>query len=301
MVALIAYIADTMTYVGIFGLLTISLNLEAGYTRLMNFGKVAFFAVGAYVSALLTVSGAPFLAGLVGGMLVAGLLGLLIAIPTLKLREDYLAITTIAAAEIIRLILLNENSYGLGPMGIRGIPKPLSGLFGPSGYPLVYMALVWACLIVWLLISQRIISSPFGRVLRAIREDEVATESLGKDVFLFKTKSLVLGSCMAGAAGSLFAHYTSFVSPDMFMPLLTFSVWTMLIVGGTANNYGAILGAFLIQMFERSTRILKDLVDMPSGAQVNLRWIVIGLLMVIFLMYKPHGVLGERKGKVTPR
>jgi len=301
MVALIAYIADTMTYVGIFGLLTISLNLEAGYTRLMNFGKVAFFAVGAYVSALLTVSGAPFLAGLVGGMLVAGLLGLLVAIPTLKLREDYLAITTIAAAEIIRLILLNENSYGLGPMGIRGIPKPLSGLFGPSGYPLVYMALVWACLIVWLLISQRIISSPFGRVLRAIREDEVATESLGKDVFLFKTKSLVLGSCMAGAAGSLFAHYTSFVSPDMFMPLLTFSVWTMLIVGGTANNYGAILGAFLIQMFERSTRILKDLVDMPSGAQVNLRWIVIGLLMVIFLMYKPHGVLGERKGKVTPR
>lgn len=301
MASLIAYIADTMTYVGIFGLLAISLNLEAGYTRLMNFGKVAFFAVGAYVSALLTVSGAPFLVGLAGGMLVAGLLGLLIAIPTLKLREDYLAITTIAAAEIVRLVLLNEKSYGLGPMGIRGIPSPLSGFFGASSYPLFYMTLVWACLIVWLLVSQRIISSPFGRILRAIREDEVATEALGKDVFLFKTKSLVLGSCMAGAAGSLFAHYTSFVSPDMFMPLLTFSVWTMLIVGGTANNYGAILGAFLIQMFERSTRILKDLVDMPTGAQVNLRWIVIGLLMVIFLMYKPQGVLGERKGKVTPR
>jgi len=299
MVSLVSYIADTMTYVGIFGLLGISLNIEAGYTRLMNFGKVAFFAVGAYVSALLTVSGAPFLAGLAGAMLVAGLFGFLIALPTLKLREDYLAITTIAAAEIIRLVLLNERSYGLGPMGIRDIPRPLFGVFGAS-YPVAYMAIVWACLIAWLLVSQRIISSPFGRILKAIREDEVATEALGKDVFAFKTKSLVLGSCMAGAAGSLFAHYTSFVSPDMFMPLLTFSVWTMMIVGGTANNYGAILGALLIQAFERSTRILKDLVDIPTGAQVNLRWIVIGLLMVIFLMYKPQGILGERKVRVTP-
>ena len=299
MVSLVAYIADTMTYVGIFGLLAISLNIEAGYTRLMNFGKVAFFAVGAYVSALLTVSGAPFLAGLAGAMLVAGLFGFLIALPTLKLREDYLAITTIAAAEIIRLVLLNERSYGLGAMGIRDIPRPLFGVFGAS-YPVAYMAIVWACLIAWLLVSQRIISSPFGRILKAIREDEVATEALGKDVFAFKTKSLVLGSCMAGAAGSLFAHYTSFVSPDMFMPLLTFSVWTMMIVGGTANNYGAILGALLIQAFERSTRILKDLVDIPTGAQVNLRWIVIGLLMVIFLMYKPQGILGERKVRVTP-
>ncbi len=299
MVSLIGYMADTLTYVGIFGLLSLSLNLEAGYTRLMNFGKVAFFAVGAYVSALLTVSGAPFLAGLAGAILVAGLLGFLIAIPTLKLREDYLAITTIAVAEVVRLVLLNESSYGLGPMGIRNIPRPLSRFFGPTSYPLVYAGLVWAVLGACFLISQRIVNSPFGRVLRAIREDETATEALGKDVFSFKTRALVLGSCMAGAAGSIFAHYTSFVSPDMFMPLLTFSVWTMLIVGGTANNYGAILGAFLIQIFDRSTRVLKDLVNISPGAQANLRWAVIGLLMIIFLMYRPEGVLGERKAKVT--
>jgi ABC-type branched-subunit amino acid transport system permease subunit len=292
-VNILAYIFDMFTYVGVFGLLAISLNLEAGYTRLMNFGKVAFFAVGAYVSALLTVSGLPFVVGLGAAVAFAGLFGLLIAIPTLKLREDYLAITTIAAAEIVRLILLNEKAP-LGPTGVRGIPKPLFWS-GGLGYPLFYLVLVWAVVLVCFLIAQRVVRSPFGRVLKAIREDEVATEALGKDVFRFKTKSLVLGSCMAGAAGSLFAHYIAYISTDMFMPLLTFSVWTMMIIGGTANNYGVLLGAFLIQLFERSTRFLKDFIDIPAGSQVNLRWIVIGLLIILFLLYRPGGVLEERK------
>jgi ABC-type branched-subunit amino acid transport system permease subunit len=292
-VNILAYIFDMFTYVGVFGLLAISLNLEAGYTRLMNFGKVAFFAVGAYVSALLTVSGLPFVVGLGAAVGFAGLFGLLIAIPTLKLREDYLAITTIAAAEIVRLILLNEKAP-LGPTGVRGIPRPLFWSAG-LGYSLFYLVLVWSVVLICFLIAQRVVRSPFGRVLRAIREDEVATEALGKDVFKFKTKSLVLGSCMAGAAGSLFAHYIAYISPDMFMPLLTFSVWTMMIIGGTANNYGVLLGAFLIQLFERSTRFLKDFIDMPAGSQVNLRWIVIGLLIILFLLYRPGGVLEERK------
>jgi branched-chain amino acid transport system permease protein len=302
MVSLLAYAIDTLSYVGIFGMLAISLNIEAGHTRLMNFGKVGFFAMGAYVSAILTVSGAPFLAGFLAAIGTAGLLGLLLALPTLKLREDYLAITTIAAAEIIRLILLNERAYGLGPSGIRGIPRPLFWAAGAQAsslsyqsYSLFYLALIWTCLIISLLVIRRVISSPFGRILKAIREDEVAAEALGKNIFIFKTKSLVLGSCIAGAAGSLFAHYISFISPAMFLPMLTFSVWTMMIVGGTANNYGVILGAFLIQLFERSTRFLKDLVDIPTGADVNLRWIVIGLLIIIFLMYRPGGVLPEAK------
>ncbi len=300
MASFLAYIADTLIYVGFFAILALSLNIEAGYTRLMNFGKVAFFAVGAYISALLTVSGFPFIGGLVGAIVVAGILGFLVALPTLKLREDYLAITTIAMAEIVRIILLNEKSYGLGPMGIRNIPKPLAGHFGDF-YPLFYLGLVWICVVICLLLTQRMASSPFGRVLKGIREDEVATESLGKNVFMFKTKSLVLGSCMAGAAGSLFAHYITFISPDMFMPLLTFSVWTMLIIGGTSNNYGVILGAFMIQIFERSTRFLKDLIDVSSGTQVNLRWIVIGLLIIIFLLYRPQGVLEEKKTKVIAK
>jgi branched-chain amino acid transport system permease protein len=300
MVSLLAYIADTLTYVAIFAILALSLNIEAGYTKLMNFGKVAFFAVGAYVSAMLTVAGFPFIGGLLAAILVAGLLGFLVALPTLKLREDYLAITTIAMAEIVRLILLNERSYGLGPMGIRNIPKPLSGLFG-GYYHYFYLGLVWLCLLVFLLIAQRMISSPFGRVLKGIREDEVATEALGKNIFIFKTKSLVVGSCMAGAAGSLFAHYITFISPDMFMPLLTFSVWTMMIVGGTASNYGVILGAFLIQMFERSTRMIKDVIDVSTGTQVNLRWIIIGLLIIVFLLYRPQGVIEEKKTKVIAR
>ncbi len=293
MVSIIAYIVDMFTYVGIFALLALSLNLEAGYTRLMNFGKVAFFAVGAYVSALLTISGAPFLAGFGAAICAAGLLGFLIAIPTLKLREDYLAIATIAVAEIVRLILLNEKAP-LGPTGVRGIPHPLSSFFA-NGYSIFYLMVVWTCVVACFAITQRIVASPFGRVLKAIREDEVATEALGKDVFAFKTRSLVISSCIAGAAGSLFAHYIGYISPDMFMPLLTFSVWTMMIIGGTGNNFGVLLGAFLIQTFERYTRFLKDLIDISAGTQVNLRWIVIGLLMILFLLYRPRGVIEEAK------
>jgi len=292
---LLDYILDTLVYVGIYAILAISLNLEAGYTRLMNFGKVAFFSIGAYTSAILTAAGLPFMIGLLTGMLVSGLFGYLVALPTLRLRADYLAIVTLSFGEILRLFFLNELWLTEGPMGIRGIPQPLYPVF-EKDYTLFYVALVFVFLIICYLFAERVVHSPFGRVLKAIRDDEDAVQAFGRDTYLFKIKIFVIGSIMAGVSGSLFAHYIAFISPDMFYPTLTFSAWTMMVLGGRGNNFGVIVGALLVQVLERGTRFLKDFVVLPVEP-ANLRIIIIGLLLILFLLYRPDGLIKERKSR----
>ncbi len=292
---LLDYFLDTLVYIGIYGILAISLNLEAGYTRLMNFGKVAFFAIGAYTSALLSTTGASFITSMAAGMLICALFGFLVSLPTLRLRADYLAIVTIAFGEILRLFFLNEVWFTNGPMGIRGIPQPLYSIFADN-YMLFYVLLVYAFLLICYLFAQRIVNSPFGRVLKAIRDDEDAVQAFGKNTYLFKIRIFMIGSIMAGVSGSLFAHYLAFISPDMFYPTVTFSVWTMMVLGGSANNLGVIAGAVLVQVFERGTRFLKDFVVLPIEPS-NLRVILIGLLLILFLLYRPDGIIKERKSR----
>ncbi len=292
---LLDYVLDTLVYIGIYAILAISLNLEAGYTRLMNFGKVAFFAIGAYTSAILTASGMPFFIGILAGMVLCAFFGYLVALPTLRLRADYLAIVTLSFGEILRLFLLNELWLTEGPMGIRGIPQPLYSVF-EENYILFYAVFVYVLLLLCYLFAERVVNSPFGRILKAIRDDEDAVQALGKDTYLFKIKIFMIGSVMAGISGSLFAHYIAFISPDMFYPTLTFSVWTMMVLGGRANNFGVIVGAILVQVLERGTRFLKDFVILPVEPS-NLRIIIIGLLLILFLMYRPDGILKERKNR----
>jgi len=287
------YLLDTLIYVGIFAILAISLNLEAGFTRLMNFGVAAFFAIGAYTTALLTLIGVPVVVSFFAATILAGIAGFFVALPTLRLREDYFAIVTIAFSEILRLFFISEDWLTNGTRGLRGVPRPLFSFFR-GNYLLFYTFLVYFFLLICYLFTERIVRSPFGRVLRAIREDETATQSLGKDTFTFKTLSFVIGSCIAGAAGFLFAHYFTFIAPDMFLPTLTFSVWTMVVMGGSGNNAGVILGALLIQLFERATRFLKDFVVVPTDPN-NIRLIIIGLLLIFFVIYKPGGILEEKK------
>jgi ABC-type branched-subunit amino acid transport system permease subunit len=305
------YLIDTLIYINVFAILALSLNIEAGQTRLMNFGKVGFFAIGAYTSALLTMAGAPFLVGMTGGIVLAGIMGLLLAIPALKLREDFLAIASIAFGEIIRIILLNERWLTNGPIGLRGIPQPLRSEEGLSGllkrllvdgvcggnYSFFYLILTTTSLILVYFFMRKINNSPYGRVLKAIREDELVALTLGKNTFKYKSQALIIGSAVAGMAGSLFAHYITFISPDNFMPMVTFVVWTMMVIGGMGNLEGVLLGAALIQIFERSTRFIKDFVELPIDP-VNMRMIVLGLLLILFIMYRPRGILPEKKFEV---
>ena len=295
MLPVLDYLLDALIYIGIYAILAISLNLESGFTRLMNFGVAAFFAIGAYTTALLTLNGVPIAISFFASVVLAGLAGFLVALPTLRLREDYFAIVTIALSEILRIFLTSEDWLTNGTRGLPGIPQPLSSIFSED-YLLFYAVLVYFFLFICYLFAERIVRSPFGRVLKAIREDEQATESLGKDTFRFKTSCFVIGSCMTGIAGFLFAHYFTFIAPDMFAPTLTFSIWTMVVVGGSANNKGVILGALLIELFERTTRFLDAFVVIPVDPN-TLRLIIIGLLLIVFVIYQPRGIMEEEKTK----
>ena len=287
-----------VVFVGIFSILAISLNLEYGFTGLANFGKVAFFMVGAYTSSIAANMGVPYFVCIVLATTLAGFVGLLASLPALKLRADYLAIVTLAFGEILRFIFKNE-SWIAG--GVRGTTVPSAFLF--VNLPIrtmmtVQIILIYSVLLVCYIVAQMLVNSPYGRVMRSIREDELAAQVLGKDVFKYKAQTFTVGSAMAGAAGSLFAQYTRFIDPYTFEPFLTFTVWMMIILGGPANNLGVIVGAFIVQVLERGARIAKDYLLLPIDPH-NLRVMLIGILIILILLYRPQGMFKESKVK-TP-
>jgi len=295
----LAYLAIMM---GIYGILSLSLNLQYGFTGLANFGQVAFFCLGAYVSTIIVlVFHMPFLFGLFGAIVIAGLFGYLISIPTANLKEDYWAIVTLAAAEIVRIFFLNEDwvvgggPYQGGSFGIGGIPQPLRSLFSASAYPFFYLAIVLICLIATYLIINTLTRSPFGKVIKSIREGDNLPLALGKDVKRFRMKVMAIGGSFGGLAGCLWAHYHGFVSPNQFLPLETFIIWAMVIVGGKANNKGAMLGAVIIMIFYNSTRFLKDYIPIEEVTLASLRMVVIGLLIVVAMLFMKEGLIKEKK------
>jgi branched-chain amino acid transport system permease protein len=286
------YLLDILVFMGIFAMLALSLNLEYGFTGLGNFGKVAFFMIGAYTYALLSNNGVPFYLCLIFSSVIAGLIGMAISLPALRLKEDYLAITTLSFGEILRLILKAEKGIAGGVWGITVPPAfPWTG----SSFRAILAAnvgLVFICLGLCFIMLQLIANSPYGRVLRGIREDDLAAEALGKSQLLYKAQVFMLGSGIAGVAGGLFAQYIRFIDPYMFFPTVTFSVWIMIILGGPANNWGAFLGSILVEFLNRATRIAKDYLVSPIDPN-NLQYILYGLLIIVILIYRPQGLLKE--------
>ena len=303
---LISYAVFFLTLVGIYAILTLGLNVQWGMTGQFNIGIAGFFAVGAYTAAILTTDradgwlggfGLPFAAGLVGAILITIPIAWIIGRITANLRTDYLAIATIGIAEIIRLFFLNESWLSNGVRGIPGISKPFG--LGNTGYLFLVVGLVVA---VYLLVevARR---SPWGRVLRAIRDNEPATAAAGKNIAHFRLQAFVVGSCIMALAGALYAHFVGFISPEAFRPLYgTFLVWVMLIAGGSGNNLGAILGALVVWLVWSSTEMLAGL--MPSGlvaSESAFRIFLIGVLLQIILVTRPSGLLPERRPPLPGR
>jgi branched-chain amino acid transport system permease protein len=284
------YTCDIIVYIGIFGIVCLSLNLEFGFAGLANFGKVAFFLIGAYSYAILSQIGFPFYLCLIFGSLISAIFGLLVSFPALRLRADYLAIAVLAFGEILRLIVKSETFAG-GDWGIRVSPVfPYTGSY--LAYRLENIGLVFACLIICFIVVQLLANSPYGRAMRAIREDEIAAEALGKNRARFKAQAFMLGSAMAGLAGGLYAQYLQYVLPGMFMPMVTFTVWIMVLLGGPANNWGVLLGAVLVEVFDRGTNIIKDYIALPIDPS-DLQYILFGALIIFVLLYRPQGLLKE--------
>lgn len=302
---LLSYGVVFLTTAAIYGVLALGLNLQWGLTGLFNIGIAGFFAVGAYVSAIVTTLpspehlgglGLPVGVGLLAAMLASGLLAVLIGRITLGLRSDYLSIATIGIAEIIRLIFKNEDWIGNGVRGISGIPRPL------SENPLVFLVIVLAILAVVYLACQRARRSPWGRVLRAIRENELGAQAGGKNVARFRLEAFVMGSVLMGLGGGLYAHFVGFISPEAFEPVFaTFLVWVMLVAGGSGNNRGAVLGAFAVWLLWSGTEFLTDLLPAAYATQGSaLRILLIGVLLQVILLRRPSGLLPEERPRTAP-
>jgi branched-chain amino acid transport system permease protein len=299
-----SYIVFFLVIVSIYGLLSMGLNIQWGYTKLFNIGIAGFFAIGAYTSAILTTPASPervggfnvpFIPALIIAVLVSGLIAFLIGIPTLKLKEDYLAIATIGIAETIRLFFKNEAWLANGVRGVSNIPRPFHHYIG-FNYNVFYLLLMLFFVGGCYLSIQKALRSPWGRVLKAIGEDETVTQAMGKNVFRYKMESLVIGSMVMGMAGSLYAHFIQFISPEVFVPMTaTFLVWVMLIVGGSGSNRGALLGALVIWGLWSFTGLISNIVPVEYAVKAGaLRVIVIAVLLEVILIVRPQGILGEK-------
>jgi len=310
---IIAYLVSLAIMAGIYAVFCLGLNIQWGYTGLFNIGIAGFFCVGAYTSAMITTPmptglyakyvhqlfgfNLPFVAGLLGAALMCGIIAFLIGIPTLRLGEDYLAIATLGIAETIRLIFNNEKWLANGSRGLMGLPQPLEGLVDQRYYNYIYLIIILIIMGVIYFSIERAIRSPWGRVLRAIREDEVSAAMSGKGIFNFKMQSLIFGSMVMGIGGALYAHYTKAISPDAFTPLYgTFIIWVMLIAGGSGNNKGAIVGAFVVWGIWTGTSLMTDFLPYALKARAPfIRFLLIGIFLEIILIYRPRGLLGEEK------
>lgn len=360
---MVGYLIYLAISTGISALFCLGLNLQWGFTGLINFGHVAFMTVGAYTTMLLSLNDVPIIIAVAIGAGVAALLGLLMGLSTLRLREDYLAIVTIGVSEIVRLVVLNEEWLTRGTFGVQNFPLPLAnwtpnmtvrllaialltliaglnfwklwqwfshisqqaktqgkfpleavilGIIGSllglaiyiagaiglydytykAGLMLLLLAVV--TLVFWQL--ERVVRSPWGRVLKAIREDEEIPKALGKNVFWYKLQSLMLGGSIAGVAGSFYAWQQTSIYPDDFIPLTTFEAWTIVVLGGAGNNVGTLLGAIIFWGYNTLTRFALPFILPFDDARLGaFRVMVIGLLLMVLMMARPQGILGKKE------
>ncbi len=282
------YILHILIISGIYVILTLSLNLIVGFTGLPSMGHAAFSCIGAYTSSLLALNmGLSPWIGLLVGACVAALSGIIIGYPSVRLKGDYLALTTFGLGVIVYSIAKNWVSLTRGPMGLPGIPG-----FSIFGFQLSeiwsYLLLVLVSVIVTVFIIKRIVNSPFGRILRSIREDEIASEVLGKNISKYKLLVFIIGAFFAGIAGSLYAHYITFIDPSSFTVMESITILLMVIFGGMGSISGSVVGALILVVFPELLRFL----GMPSSIAAPMRQMIYGLLLIVLMLKRPRGLMG---------
>jgi branched-chain amino acid transport system permease protein len=286
----------------VYGLLVLGLNLQYGFAGLVNFGHVLFFAVGAYtvgiVAAVDPFAGIglalPWPLALAASVVTAGIVGGIIGVTTLRLRDDFLAIVTLAAAEIFHDLTANFTSITGGDTGLLGIPQPIAEAAPSNDNTMVATFLIFgAVLLGGYAVVQRLTSAPYGRVLRAIRADELVTETVGKNVFVYKLQAFIYGAVLAGFVGGLFALYNGTVAPGFFTLNVTVILWIGMLLGGPANNRAVLVGLAIIMSLQLVTRFMMDASPVSQDQFASLRLILIGLILVVIVRYKPEGIFGD--------
>lgn len=302
---MLSYLLFFVTVAAILSIATLGLNLQWGLSGQFNAGVVGFVAIGGYTLAVLSMPATerllvqwnlPYAVALAASLLTSAAAAALVGLATLRLRSDYLAIATFGVGSAIQLLANNLESLTGGSRGLVGIPRPFEAL-GAQGFAWAYAAIVLGLLALCYAALQALLHSPWGRVQRALREDEAACAALGKDVVRLRLSSFVLGSMLMGLSGALYAGFVGTTSPSEFLPILTFQIWAMLIVGGSGSNRGAIAGTFVVWgLWTLSGAVIGLVLPARWQAQAGaLQSTLVGLVLVLTLLLRPQGLLGTRR------
>src|SRR3989304_1343922 len=283
------YFLHILVISGIYIILTLSLNLIVGFTGLPSLGHIAFACVGAYTSSLLALNyGISPWIGLVIGACIASFFGFVVGFVSIRLKGDYLALATFGLGVIIYAVSKNWVELTRGPMGLPGIPG-----FTVPGFELrsvwAYLMLVIVFVFITAFIMNRIVDSPFWRILKSIREDELASLSIGKDIIKYKLIVFIIGAFFAGVAGGLYAHYITFIDPSSFTVMESIAVLLMVVFGGMGSIRGSFIGALMLVIFPEILRFL----GLPSSVAAPLRQMIYGLLLIILMIKRPQGIIGK--------
>jgi branched-chain amino acid transport system permease protein len=296
-----SYLIFMATLAGIYALLSLGLVTIWGQGGMVNLGLVGFYAVGAYTSALLSNAGIPIGFSLVCAALVAGAVGVVLSYLTRPLRGDYLAIVSLGFAEVIRLVATNEKWLTGGSDGLSGIRSPLKVELGTL-HPWFYLLLVWTIVGATAVCLTRLFGSPYGRALRAVRDDEQVAAVAGKPVLQLKLKTFFVGAALSGVAGGVYAHLTSYIAPDGFVPLLTIYIFLAATAGGYTRVLGAVVGSVAVVALLESTRFAAAVIPGLTAVQIaSLREFVIATSLIVIMQLKPEGMFRSVNQKASPQ
>ncbi|MFI5011792.1 MAG: ABC transporter permease [Hyphomicrobiales bacterium] len=283
------YYLRILTVMVVSGTLALSLNLIAGFSGIVSLGQAAFYGLGAYATAILSTRlGVPVWWSMIAATALTGLAGAAFAWPVMRLRGHYISMGTLGLSGVIWMLMLNWVGLTRGPMGIRAIPPPT--ILGEELSNVGFYWLILAILVAATLIVLAVLDSPFGRALRAMRDDELGAQSVGIDSRMLKMKIFAISAAIAGAAGAFWAHFISFISPDSFTPTASIGILAMVVLGGLGSVPGAIFGGAVLAALPELLRFAADY-----------REAIYGAIMVLMVLYRPQGLLGRRHLITTPR
>lgn len=296
-----AYLIAILTLVVIAALAGLALNIQWGMCGMINFGLAGFYMLGAYTCALLATSGVWPMAGLGVAVLACALASALVSLISIRLSEDYLAIVTLGFAECLRLAVLHEDWLTQGALGIPGIPRPFFALVGADAYGAFFLGLCLLLLATVYLWFSLLTRAPFGRLMRAVREDPVVVATLGKNVLWVRVRAFAVGGAVAGLAGGLHAFYFTYIDPAQFGPIITAYAFMAVIAGGRGSHAGLLIGAFSVMVLLEGSRFLKDFIPvLDAGQLAAVRLILIGLGLIALLIFLPNGIRREYRLRVRP-
>ena len=285
------YLLHILIMCAIYLILALSLNLLIGFTGLLSIAHAAFYGIGAYISTLLMVKlGFNFFLTIPLAVLGAMIFAVIVALPSLRLKGDYFLLSTLAFQIIVFSVLYNWISLTRGPYGIPGIPRPRIFSFEFSEIPTYFILTLFIAFII-LLIFKQLYFSPFGRVLKSIREDEIVASALGKNPTKFKIEAFIIGGGLAAIAGSLYASYVTYIDPTSFTLDESVFILSIIIIGGAGNLKGPLVGTVIMLFLPEILRFLQ----IPDTIAPNVRQIIYGTLIVLLMRIRPQGILGEYK------